>query len=82
MARFAALLEAAGLDVLLVGDPLGSVLQERDSTLAVPMRDIVCHTPCVATLAAARSGKTGFQIAGMAKAALDAAAHAVRSQWS
>lgn len=47
-ASFAALLEAQGVDVLLVGDSLGMVLQGRDSTLPVTLDDMVYHTACVA----------------------------------
>ena len=47
-ASFAAVLDAAGVDTLLVGDSLGNVLQGHDSTLPVTMRDIAYHTECVA----------------------------------
>ena len=47
-ASFAALLENAGVDVLLVGDSLGMVLQGYTSTLPVTMDDIEYHTRCVA----------------------------------
>ena len=44
---FARLLDSAGVDVLLVGDSLGMVLQGRTSTLAVALDDIAYHTQCV-----------------------------------
>ncbi|GEN23534.1 3-methyl-2-oxobutanoate hydroxymethyltransferase [Halomonas cupida] len=47
-ASFAAAAGRAGIDVLLVGDSLGMVLQGHDSTLPVTMDDIVYHTRCVA----------------------------------
>ncbi len=47
-ASFAQLCEAAGVDVLLVGDSLGMVLQGHDSTLPVTVADIAYHTACVA----------------------------------
>jgi 3-methyl-2-oxobutanoate hydroxymethyltransferase len=47
-ASFARVLDAAGLDVLLVGDSLGMVLQGRDSTLAVTLDEMAYHTACVA----------------------------------
>lgn len=47
-ASFASLCEAAGVDVLLVGDSLGMVLQGETSTLAVTLRDMQYHTRCVA----------------------------------
>lgn len=46
-ASFAHCLEAAGVDVVLVGDSLGMVLQGRDSTLPVTVDDIVYHTASV-----------------------------------
>jgi 3-methyl-2-oxobutanoate hydroxymethyltransferase len=46
---FAALLENNGVDVLLVGDSLGMVLQGRDSTLAVTIDAMAYHTACVAS---------------------------------
>jgi len=47
-ASFATLLEAAGIDILLVGDSLGMVIQGLDSTLAVTLEDMVYHTASVA----------------------------------
>jgi 3-methyl-2-oxobutanoate hydroxymethyltransferase len=47
-ASFAALLEAQGVDVLLVGDSLGMVLQGRETTLPVTLDDMIYHTACVA----------------------------------
>lgn len=47
-ASFAALLETAGMDVLLVGDSLGMVLQGRETTLPVTLDEMVYHTLCVA----------------------------------
>jgi 3-methyl-2-oxobutanoate hydroxymethyltransferase len=46
-ASFATLLENAGVDVLLVGDSLGMVLQGATSTLAVSLHDMLYHTRCV-----------------------------------
>ena len=46
-ASFAALADHAGIDVLLIGDSLGMVLQGEDSTLPVSMDDMVYHTRCV-----------------------------------
>lgn len=47
-ASFATLCEKAGVDVLLVGDSLGMVLQGAGSTLGVTLRDMQYHTRCVA----------------------------------
>lgn len=46
-AAFAALLDDAGVDCLLVGDSLGMVLQGRSSTTAVALEDIAYHLECV-----------------------------------
>ena len=59
-ASFAALLEGAGIESLLVGDSLGNVLQGHDSTLPVTMEHMVYHTSCVA-----RGSKTAFIVADM-----------------
>jgi 3-methyl-2-oxobutanoate hydroxymethyltransferase len=47
-ASFAQLCDAAGVDVLLIGDSLGMVLQGHDSTLPVTLADIAYHTASVA----------------------------------
>jgi 3-methyl-2-oxobutanoate hydroxymethyltransferase len=48
-ASFATLLETAGVDLLLVGDSLGMVLQGRETTLPVTIADMAYHTTCVAS---------------------------------
>ncbi len=45
---FAALLERAGVDVLLVGDSMGNVLQGHKTTLPVTQEQMEYHTGCVA----------------------------------
>lgn len=47
-AGFAKLLALAGVDVLLVGDSLGMVMQGAANTLGVTMQDMVYHTRLVA----------------------------------
>ena len=47
-ASFAHAAAAAGIEVLLVGDSLGMVLQGHTSTLPVTLDDICYHTRCVA----------------------------------
>jgi 3-methyl-2-oxobutanoate hydroxymethyltransferase len=47
-ASFALLLENSGIDILLVGDSLGNVLQGEETTLSVTLDDMVYHTRCVA----------------------------------
>ncbi len=44
---FAQLASEAGVEVLLVGDSLGNVLQGHDSTVPVTLQDMVYHTECV-----------------------------------
>lgn len=46
-ASFATLLESNGVDVLLVGDSLGMVIQGRESTLPVTIEQMAYHTACV-----------------------------------
>jgi len=59
-ASFATLLEAQGIDVLLVGDSLGMVLQGHETTLPVTLDDMAYHTACVA-----RGAKQAFIVADM-----------------
>jgi 3-methyl-2-oxobutanoate hydroxymethyltransferase len=59
-ASFAALLEAQGVDALLVGDSLGMVMQGHETTLPVTLDDMVYHTACVA-----RGAKQAFIVADM-----------------
>lgn len=44
---FARILDAAGIDILLVGDSLGSVIQGQESTLPVTLDDVIYHTRAV-----------------------------------
>ncbi|QOJ24838.1 MAG: 3-methyl-2-oxobutanoate hydroxymethyltransferase [Gammaproteobacteria bacterium] len=59
-ATFAAVLENAGVDMLLVGDSLGNVLQGGDTTLTVTLDEMIYHTRCVA-----RSANKAFIITDM-----------------
>ena len=52
-ASFAALLDRAGIDALLIGDSLGMVIGGHTSTLPVTLVEMIYHTRCVA--AGARS---------------------------
>jgi 3-methyl-2-oxobutanoate hydroxymethyltransferase len=47
-ASFAVLLDAAGVDVVLVGDSLGMVIQGHDTTVPVTMDQMVYHSTAVA----------------------------------
>jgi 3-methyl-2-oxobutanoate hydroxymethyltransferase len=59
-ASFAGLLEQQGVDVLLVGDSLGMVVQGHETTLPVTLDDMVYHTACVA-----RGSKQAFIVGDM-----------------
>jgi len=45
---FASLLDRAGIDLVMVGDSLGMVMQGHDSTLPVSVAHMVYHSQCVA----------------------------------
>lgn len=45
---FGALVDTAGVDVILIGDSLGMVIQGKETTLGVSVDDIVYHSRCVA----------------------------------
>lgn len=47
-ASFSALIDAAGIEMMLVGDSLGMVFQGQASTLTVTLDDMIYHTRCVA----------------------------------
>jgi 3-methyl-2-oxobutanoate hydroxymethyltransferase len=59
-AGFARVLDDAGVDVLLVGDSLGMVVQGHSSTLPVTIQDAQYHTSCVA-----RGNRTAWIIGDM-----------------
>src|SRR5689334_7575492 len=59
-ASFAKISEEAGVDMLLVGDSLGMVVQGRDATLSVRVEETEYHTRCVA-----RGSKRALVIADM-----------------
>ncbi|HZZ91727.1 MAG TPA: 3-methyl-2-oxobutanoate hydroxymethyltransferase [Usitatibacter sp.] len=47
-ASFATVCEDAGVEMLLIGDSLGNVIQGRDTTHAVKLDEVLYHTECVA----------------------------------
>jgi len=59
-ATFVRIVEEAGIDVLLVGDSLGVVVQGKENTLSVTMEEMLYHTKIVASAA-----KNSFVIADM-----------------
>ncbi len=79
-ASFTCLLEDAGVEVLLVGDSLGMVVQGHDSTLPVTLDDMVYHGACVARTAkqALRIVDMPFMSYATVNQALDSAARMMR----
>lgn len=59
-ASFAALVDTAGIDLVLVGDSLGMVVQGHDTTVPVTVADIIYHTKNVA-----RGLRRAFLVADM-----------------
>jgi 3-methyl-2-oxobutanoate hydroxymethyltransferase len=43
---FAQIVDKAGIDVILVGDSLGMVVQGLENTLPVTMDEMIYHTRC------------------------------------
>jgi 3-methyl-2-oxobutanoate hydroxymethyltransferase len=58
-ATTARLVDEAGVDIVLVGDSLGMVVQGREDTLAVTMDDMIYHGRCVARGLGAAAGGEG-----------------------
>ena len=46
-ASFSALIDTVGIDIILVGDSVGMVIQGQPSTLSVTVDDMIYHTRCV-----------------------------------
>jgi len=59
-ASFANLFDQIGVDIILVGDSLGNVIQGHATTVPVLMQDMVYHTSCVS-----RNIKRSFLMADM-----------------
>jgi 3-methyl-2-oxobutanoate hydroxymethyltransferase len=59
-ASYAALVDTAGVDLVLVGDSLGMVIQGHDTTVPVTVGDIIYHTRTVA-----RGLRRAFLVADM-----------------
>jgi 3-methyl-2-oxobutanoate hydroxymethyltransferase len=61
-ATFARMFDDAGVDILLVGDSLGMVVQGQDSTLGVTVDEVIYH--CRAVARGIRSGRGRAHIVG------------------
>jgi 3-methyl-2-oxobutanoate hydroxymethyltransferase len=72
-ATFARLVDRAGVDLVLVGDSLGMVVQGHDSTVPVTVDDMVYHTRLVA-----RGLRRAFLVADMPFASYATVGRAVR----
>ena len=80
-ASFASALSECGIELLLIGDSLGNVIQGRATTLPVNLDNMTYHTACVAR------GNRGswlladmpFAAAGRVEAAVDGAAQLMRA---
>lgn len=59
-ATFSSVEDEAGVDIKLIGDSLGMVMQGHETTLPVTIDDMVYHTACVA-----RGNKYGLVLADM-----------------
>jgi 3-methyl-2-oxobutanoate hydroxymethyltransferase len=59
-ASFSALIDKVGVDLMLVGDSLGMVIQGHDTTLPVTIEDMVYHARCVS-----QARRRAFVIADM-----------------
>ena len=73
-ASFAALLEATGVEVILVGDSLGMVIQGQRTTVPVTMEQMIYHTQAVA-----RGCQTALLMADMPFASYATVDQAVRN---
>ncbi|MDB6163653.1 MAG: panB [Xanthomonadaceae bacterium] len=80
-ASFARTLDEAGVDLILVGDSLGMVVQGHQSTLPVSVDDIVYHTACAArgTSSALLIADLPFQADATPERALDASVRCLQA---
>ena len=73
-ASFSALIDQAGVDLLLVGDSLGMVIQGHDTTLPVTVDDMIYHSRMVAA-----SRKRAFVISDLPFASYATSEQALRN---
>jgi 3-methyl-2-oxobutanoate hydroxymethyltransferase len=73
-ASFATVLDAAGVELIMVGDSLGMVMQGHDSTLPVRMVDMIYHAQCVA-----RGSRRALRVVDMPYQSYDTPDEALRN---
>jgi len=73
-ATFARVLEKAGVEVLLVGDSLGMVIQGRETTVPVTVEQMIYHTECVS-----RAAKRALRVVDLPFASYASPGQAVES---
>lgn len=73
-ASFAAQLDQAGVEMVLVGDSLGNVIQGRATTLPVTLDEMIYHTQAVA-----RGARRAFLVADMPWMSFNDASEAARN---
>ena len=73
-ASFASVLDTAGVELIMVGDSLGMVVQGHDSTLPVRMMDMIYHSQCVA-----RGSRRALRVVDMPYKSYDTPAEALRN---
>ena len=71
-ASFTRLLEAAGIELFIVGDSLGMVLMGYETTVPVSMDDMVCHAANVA-----RAGQNAYRIVDLPSRSYETPAQAL-----
>ena len=71
-ASFTRLLEAAGIELFIVGDSLGMVLMGYETTVPVSMDDMVCHAANVA-----RAGQHAYRIVDLPSRSYETPAQAL-----
>jgi len=66
---FARIFDEVGVDIILVGDSLGNVIQGRDSTIPVTMDEMIYHTKMVTRGFMKEAGAHGIKLEGGAEMA-------------
>ena len=78
-APLARVMTEAGVDVILVGDSLGMVVQGHDTTLPVSLDDMIYHSRCVARGMAQAAGRKPLLLVDLPFMSYASPEHALRS---